>query len=173
MSQLERFLRLLLCSAKVQRRSISYTGFCFHRRRWWDVRLISTHCVAPPPLRHCFSLCVLKYGTQLSSFSVSLSLLHRQSLWMRVCNTITPVLSLIYPSFYTLSLSTSYGFRRSLWREQLLKYLLICFPQFYLFPSLVLPSLPHRPQEHLEHHEMSEGLKIHNKKPLFSVQCTQ
>lgn len=115
----------------------------------------------------------------LLSFTLHLSRSLRMSVW----NTITPVLPLsffhfIHPSPFPVSLSISYGFRRSLWREQLLKYLLICFPQFYLF--LPLPSCSPFPfaqtWEHLQRHEMSEAaarLKIHNIKPLFSICCTQ
>lgn len=180
----KRFLQSLLCSAEVRGPSLSYAFFCSHRRLCWYVVLVSTPCVASPPLTRAFSLCLLKPGTQLSSFSASL--FHPPSLSL----TANESLEHNYPcsrSFFlalcpslplSISLSTSYGFRRSLWREQLLKYLLICFPQFYLFPFL--PSCPPFPstqtQKHLQHHEMSEaaeGLKIHNMKPLFSICCTQ
>ncbi len=181
----KRFLQSLLCSAKVRRSSLSYACFCSHRRQCWYVVLISTPCVASPPLTHAFSLCLLKSGTQLSPFSVSLfhppslSLTVNESLEHNYPCSLSLSLLALHPSLpLSSSLSTSYGFRRSLWWEQLLKYLLICFPQFYLFPSL--PSCPPFPsaqtQKHLQHLEMSEaaeGLKIHNMKPLFSICCTQ
>lgn len=155
----ERFLQLLLCSAKVRGPSLLYASFCSHRRQCWYAVLISTPCVAFPPLTHAFSLCLLKSGTQLSPFSVSL--FHPPSLSLTVneslehnypCSLSLSCTLSIHPSLplsLSGSLSTSYSFRRSLWREQLLKYLLICFPQFYLFPSL--PSCPpfsplHRPR---------------------------
>lgn len=91
------------------------------------------------------------------SLSPSISLAHCE--WES--GTQLPLFPLsLYPSFpLSILLSTSYGFRRSLWREQLLKYLLICFPQFYLFPSLLsCPPFPSaQTPEHLQHRKMSEA----------------
>lgn len=84
----------------------------------------------------------------------------------------------LYQSLSLFSLSTSHGSRRSQHRELLLKYLLICFPQFYLFPSP--PTCP--PFSSMPTPETPSALrdvrgdqkkKIHNIKPLFTVCCTQ
>lgn len=70
------------------------------------------------------------------------------------------------------------AYRRTLWREQMLKYLLICLPQFYLFPSLpvALPSRLQRPRNTssaTRRQRQQERQKIHNIKLLFSICCTQ
>lgn len=46
--------------------------FCSHGRQCWYVVLVSTPCVASPPLTHASSLCLWKSGTQLSPFFVAL-----------------------------------------------------------------------------------------------------
>lgn len=155
-----RFLHWLLCSARVQKTlllvrsyflSLAFFFFCCpHRRKCWYVVLISTPRVASPPLTHAFPLCLLKSGTQSSPFSVSL--FQPPSLFFAVNESLehnyprslsfsspSDRLPLYQPPRLSLSraaLSPPLMARgRSLRREQLLKYLLICFPQFYLFPS--------------------------------------
>lgn len=75
--------------------------FCSHRRQCWYVVLVSRPRVASPPLTHSFSLCLLKSGTQLCPFSVSL--FHPPSLLL----TVNENLEHNYPCSLSLSLFLS------------------------------------------------------------------
>lgn len=149
--------------------------------------LISTPCVAPPPLTHAFSLCLLKSGTQLSPFSdslfhpPSLSLTENESLEHNYpCSLSLSLLHFIPPSLSpALSLHLSWLQEKSV--KGAAAEIFIDLFSSVLFISLsspiALPTPPHRPRNTSSavrcQRRRRRWMKIHNMKPLFSICCTR